>query len=169
MARRHPLRRRGTPTDTGPADPRYLSGARTYNRRVPRLPSLSESLFAARAVPRIVATAWRLSRLARRHRLIDLPERMRAVPEPDLRFPAWWDAVLIRLLPALPPYRFGRCLKRSLILLDLWSRCGLQPRLHLGVRRPGDDPLEGHAWVTTGDPRLDRRTGPEGWEEMWSG
>jgi hypothetical protein len=37
------------------------------------------------------------------------------------------------------------------------------------VRRPGQDPLEGHAWVTTGDPALDRRTGPQGWQEMWSG
>lgn len=117
----------------------------------------------------MVASALRVAWLARRRRLVELPEALREVPAPVLRFPAYWDAVLVRLLPLLPPYRYGPCLKRSLILLDLWSRCGLRPRLHLGVRRPGEDPLQGHAWVTTGDPRLDRRTGPEGWEEMWSG
>lgn len=130
---------------------------------------LEKPLFAVRAAPRVVASALRVAWLARRRRLVELPEALREVPAPVLRFPAYWDAVLVRLLPLLPPYRYGPCLKRSLILLDLWSRCGLRPRLHLGVRRPGEDPLQGHAWVTTGDPRLDRRTGPEGWEEMWSG
>lgn|GEM_PF-3492134 len=130
---------------------------------------LDKALFALRALPRVVASSLRVARLARRHRLVELPERLRRVGEPTLRFPAWWDGALVRLLRVLPPYRYGRCLKRSLILLDLWSRCGLHPRLHLGVRRPDENPLEGHAWVTTGDARLDRRTGPEGWEEMWSG
>ncbi len=132
-------------------------------------PVFDKYLFALGALPRVVASSVRVAWLARRHRLVELPERLRRVGEPRLRFPAWWDATLVRLLPVLPPYRYGRCLKRSLILLDLWSRCGLRPRLHLGVRRPDQDPLEGHAWVTTGDPRLDRRTGPQGWEEMWSG
>lgn len=129
------------------------------------------ALFFAVAWPRVVVSAVRVARLARRVPMRELPERLRRVPlaASPLRRPAWLDGVALRLLPVLPPYGHGPCLKRSLLLLDLWSRCGLAPRLHLGVRPPGENPLEGHAWVTTGDPRLDHRTGPEGWEEMWSG
>ncbi|HXT23130.1 MAG TPA: lasso peptide biosynthesis protein, partial [Thermoanaerobaculia bacterium] len=29
-----------------------------------------------------------------------------------------------------------------------WSRCGLRPRLHLGVRRDDEAQHEAHAWVT---------------------
>jgi len=40
------------------------------------------------------------------------------------------------------------------LLLDLWSRCGLAPRLHLGVRYAGDR-REGHVWITVaGRPEL---------------
>jgi hypothetical protein len=54
------------------------------------------------------------------------------------------------LLPYLPPRRrLGACYKRSLLLLDLWSRCGLEPRLHLGVRVDADGNAEAHAWVST--------------------
>jgi len=126
--------------------------------------------FAILAGPRVVASALRVARLARRVPLRELPARLRAVGGGRaVERAGWWDGVAVRLLPLLPPYGYGRCLKRSLLLLDLWSRCGLEPRLHLGVRRPGESPLEGHAWVTTGVARLDRRTGPEGWQEMWSG
>ena len=53
------------------------------------------------------------------------------------------------LLPYLPPRRLGPCYKRSLLLLDLWSRCGLEPRLHVGVRLDPDGGAEAHAWVST--------------------
>jgi hypothetical protein len=39
-------------------------------------------------------------------------------------------------------------MKRSLLLLDLWSRCGLRPRLHLGLRGGGYPGRRGHAWLT---------------------
>jgi hypothetical protein len=55
--------------------------------------------------------------------------------------------VVSRLLPVLPPWRMGRCMKRSLLLLHLWSRCGLAPCLYLGVARGGGG-LQGHAWLT---------------------
>jgi hypothetical protein len=38
-------------------------------------------------------------------------------------------------------------MKRSLVLLHLWSRCGLAPCLHLGVALGGGG-LQGHAWLT---------------------
>ena len=55
--------------------------------------------------------------------------------------------VVSRLLPVLPPRRMGRCMKRSLLLLHLWSRCGLAPCLHLGVAE-GGAAVRGHAWLT---------------------
>jgi hypothetical protein len=39
-------------------------------------------------------------------------------------------------------------MKRSLLLLHLWSRCGLAPRLHLGVSRAGEEGFRAHAWLT---------------------
>ena len=39
-------------------------------------------------------------------------------------------------------------MKRSLILLHLWSRCGLEPELHLGVRRDPTEVFQAHAWVS---------------------
>ncbi len=129
-------------------------------------------VFALAALPAIARAAARARGAVAAVGLRELPDRLRAVPlfrAPWLRRPADLDGVVARLLPWLPPRRTGRCLKRSLLLLDLWSRCGLAPRLHLGVRLPGEGFLEGHAWVTTGDADLDLRTGPEGHEEMWSG
>lgn len=57
--------------------------------------------------------------------------------------------VIEALLPVLPPVGAGRCVKRSLLLLDLWSRAGLEPELHLGYRMKHRRPSGGHAWVTT--------------------
>jgi len=128
--------------------------------------------FFVLALPAVLRSAGRVRRLTRETGLRRLPEALRRAPRfraSWLGRPAWLDGTVARLLPLLPPYGYGPCLKRSLLLLDLWSRCGLEPRLHLGVRRPGEEPLEGHAWVTVGDPKLDRRTGPLGHEEMWSG
>jgi hypothetical protein len=139
----------------------------------PRVGSLpGRVLFAAAALPAVLRAAWRVTRGLRRAPVEQLPDRLRAVPPfaaPWLRRPADLDAVAGRLLPLLPPYRTGRCLKRSLLLLDLWARCGLSPRLHLGARRPGEGALAAHAWVRTGVPSLDRRSGPAGHEELWSG
>ena len=130
------------------------------------------ALFAAAALPAVVRAAWRVARELRRTPLEGLPARLREVPPfaaPWLARPADLDAVAARLLPLLPPRGVGRCLKRSLLLLDLWSRCGVAPRLHLGVRRPGEVAFAAHAWVRTGLPALDRRSGPAGHAELWSG
>lgn len=134
---------------------------------------LPRLVFLVAALPAVLRAAWRVRRLARRLPLPELPARLRDTQRFAAgwlrRHPGWLDGVAARLLPLLPPFGYGPCLKRSLLLLDLWSRCGLEPRLHLGVRRPDDAPLAGHAWVTVGDQRLDRRTGPAGHAEMWSG
>jgi hypothetical protein len=135
-------------------------------------PRLSRAAFLLAAWPVVVRAALRVARRLEAGRLEAIPGELRRVPPFRWRWlarPDWLDGVLVRLLPLLPPRRAGRCLKRSLMLLDLWSRCGVESTLHLGVRRPGQGALEGHAWVSTGRPALDRRTGPEGWEEMWRG
>ena len=68
------------------------------------------------------------------------------------------EAVLERLLPVLPPWGTGRCVKRSLMLLDLWSRAGLTPHLHLGFLEASEG-RTGHAWVSAQVP-MSRSTAP---------
>lgn len=64
------------------------------------------------------------------------------------RDPLPYLRVAIRALPWLPPRGMGACMKRSLVLLDLWSRCGLEPELHIGVRVAGTSSFQAHAWLT---------------------
>jgi hypothetical protein len=97
----------------------------------------------------VLRAAVRVLVLERSLALPDLVARLRRT-RPD--FLAEIDPLLVlgvteALLPFLPPYRAGRCVKRSLLLLDLWSRAGLAPSLHLGIRAASRN---GHAWITTG-------------------
>ncbi len=108
-------------------------------------------VFFALAAPAIARAAVRCAWLERRLPLDELVERLRTTRPFGLRWlvhPPWLLASLERVLPLLPPRRYGVCLKRSLLLLDLWSRCGLRPRLHLGVQPAGEGRHSGHAWVT---------------------
>lgn len=102
-----------------------------------------------RAVLAAFGAAWRVERRASRLPFDRLVEELRA-GEPftgELADPVLHLRVVSRLLPALPPWGMGRCMKRSLVLLHLWSRCGLAPCLHLGVALAGGG-LQGHAWLT---------------------
>ena len=101
-----------------------------------------------RAVAAAYGAAWRVQRRARLP-FDQLLEELRegtpftgALADPSLHL-----RVVSRLLPALPPWPMGRCMKRSLVLLHLWSRCGLVPCFHIGVARLGEG-LPGHAWLT---------------------
>lgn len=72
----------------------------------------------------------------------DLPElvaRLKDAPPSRVGFDVTLaDGIVERLLPLLPPWGAGRCVKRSLLQLDLWSRASRTPRLHLGAcSRPG--------------------------------
>jgi hypothetical protein len=93
------------------------------------------------------------------YRRLPLDKACRALVEAQplpapIRDPAGFLRLVNGLLPLLPPRGLRPCLKRSLLLLDLWSRCGLAPRLHIGMRR-SQDQREGHAWVTVaGRPDL---------------
>jgi hypothetical protein len=122
------------------------------------MPTLRRIAFFLLALPVIVRAASRCARWERRLPLDELAPRLRDTARfasPRLANPPWLLASLDRVLPLLPPWRYGPCLKRSLLLLDLWSRCGLHPRLHLGVRRAGESRHEGHAWVTVEDGAFD--------------
>ena len=114
--------------------------------------SIAKAAFFLLALPAVARAAARLAWLERRLPLEELVAQLRATRPfaiAALARPEWLLATVDRLLVLLPPWRYGRCLKRSLLLLDLWSRCGLRPRLHLGVRRDGEQRRhEGHAWVT---------------------
>jgi hypothetical protein len=87
------------------------------------------------------------------HKHEDLPElveRLRTTPRGRYCDPRLDLAVLERLLPFLPPFGMGRCVKRSFFLLDLWSRAGLAPSFHAGVRGTTGN-RSGHAWIRTND------------------
>lgn len=75
--------------------------------------------------------------------------------------------VVNRLLAVLPPFGMGRCMKRSLLLLHLWSRCGLAPCLHLGVGHLSSAGRSSHAWLTAGVPGGEMMAGaPDGHAEV---
>lgn len=107
---------------------------------------------------RAFAVAWTFAAIARAAARVcfherggsipDIVSRLRSTPHGSACDPRLSLAVLDRFLPFLPPYRLGRCVKRSFYLLDLWSRAGLSPSFHLGLRETGDD-RRGHAWITT--------------------
>jgi hypothetical protein len=107
-------------------------------------------------LPAVIAASIRTWWLYRR---LPLDQVCRALVEvhplpPPLSDPAGYLRLVNRLLRVLPPRGLGPCFKRSLLLLDLWSRCGLVPRLHLGVRGSANS-RDGHAWVTVaGRPDL---------------
>lgn len=120
-----------------------------------------------RAVGAAVGAAWQVRRRAFRLPFDQLVEELRggapldgALADPQLHL-----RVVSRLLPMLPPRRMGPCMKRSLLLLHLWSRCGLAPCLHLGVARGGDG-MKGHAWLTAEAGGCTLEAGSSaGWDE----
>lgn len=126
----------------------------------------AKAAFFVVALPAVVGAAVRLARLNRRCDLPQLADRLRAV-EPwrasYLANPLYLDASVSRLIRVLPPLHFGPCIKRSFLLLDLWSRCGLAPRIHIGTRKEGGE-HRFHAWVTV--PGSERR--PPEYAEIWS-
>jgi len=82
---------------------------------------------------------------------------------------AWAQArVAARLVRLVPPWGMGPCLKRSLILLRLWSRAGVGVRIHLGFRPPaGGAAPQGHAWLSVDEPELEPVCGgPDGHTEV---
>jgi hypothetical protein len=96
----------------------------------------------------IARAAVRVSFYHRRRALLELIACLRTTPRGWYCDPRLDVAVLERLLPVLPPFGAGRCIKRSLFLLDLWSRAGLAPSFHLGLRG-SEQNRAGHAWVST--------------------
>ena len=110
----------------------------------------AKAAFFVAALPAVGRAALRLSWLSKHRDLRQVADRLRAVEHWSgsyLANPRYLDASVGRLVKLLPPRRFGPCLKRSFLLLDLWSRCGLEPRIHIGTRKQGGEQMF-HAWVT---------------------
>jgi len=122
-------------------------------------------LFAFAALPSVVASGRRIAAADRASGFKGMLESLRAGG--DRRLPRWLARpeelayAVERVLPLLPPRRYGPCLRRSLVLLDLWKRCGLEPSLHLGFNLSSPD-RRGHAWLTaeTADGRRLEASGP---------
>ncbi len=113
-----------------------------------------KALFFAVALPFVVRAAVRVG-WHRRRRLDELARRLRRTGAFRLGYlenPRYLAGTVDRIL-ALGG-REGRCLLRSLILLDLWARCGLEARLCLGMVRSQDE-RQFHAWVTAGQERFE--------------
>ncbi len=129
---------------------------------------LPKAIFFVAALPAVLRAALRLVWLERGHDLRELADRLRAVRtwRPSyLANPRYLDGSVSRLLELLPPRRFGPCLKRSLLLLDRWSRCALDPRIHIGTLKHEDE-RRFHAWVSV--PGSDTPAAPSGYVELWS-
>jgi len=117
-------------------------------------------LAALRSLAAVARAAVRVGFHERRRSLPDLVRLLRSTPRDPACDPILSLAALERLLPLLPPYGAGRCVKRSLLLLDLWSRAGVAPSLHLGLRGTANDRI-GHAWITTREPGLETYRPPD--------
>jgi len=110
--------------------------------------------FELMAAPLVLSTGWRIARRDRRLGFGAQLEAARAAgrrPLPRwLARPSGLAGAVERLLALTPPRRYGVCLRRALILLELWSRCGLAPKLHLGFQLEKAD-RQGHAWLSALD------------------
>lgn len=116
---------------------------------------LAKATFVAAALPTVIRTARRVARLEREIPIDQLVARLRrcqdgALPS-RLAHPTWLAGTVERLLPWLPPRSLGPCLRRALILVDLWSRAGLEPTLHIGLK-PASGMRDAHAWITATAP-----------------
>lgn len=118
-------------------------------------PPIQEPVHRLLTALTVVAAAIRITVLERRTRFDLYVERLRRGRPfpPGLRDPILLAAAVHRLAHRLPPLGMGRCLKRSLLLLHLWSRCGLDPALHIGVQSDGER-RRSHAWLTCDRPEL---------------
>jgi len=126
---------------------------------------VSKGVFFLLALPSVVRAAWRVRRLEPGCSLPELVDRLRRVKPWRFAFLnhlAYLEGSVGRLAALLPLRGLGPCMKRSLVLLDLWSRCGLDPRFHLGMAQ-GEDDRRLHAWVTSR-----KRSAPSGYVEIWS-
>lgn len=111
----------------------------------------------------VLVTALRVTVLWRRLPLDEAVARLRRgrrLPEALAR-PELVAQVVRRLAPLLPPFGIGVCLRRSLLLVHLWSRCGLHPRLQLGLAAAGAPRRRGHAWLEVDDPGLQPLAGAD--------
>lgn len=135
--------------------------ADVYHRGVTKARALlraaAEPVLVVGSALAVLRSAARVAWLARRVPVLELPRHLRvAAPLPViLRDAGRLEAVAGRMLPFLPSAGLGPCLKRSLVLLELWSRCGREAVLRLGLRRSVSGAWQGHAWLSgAGSPAV---------------
>lgn len=129
--------------------------------------AIKKALFFLLAMPVVLRAAWRVNRIYRKFPLDQVPAKLRAVPPWRFSYfnhPGYLNGTVGKLLCCMPPFKMGPCLKRSLYLLDLWSRCGLKPTLTLGVSQT-DGPHRFHAWLHQ-DPS--EPPALQGYEILWN-
>ena len=116
----------------------------------------------------VIRAALRLAVLERRLPLDALVARLRKGSRlhGSLADPSLYPPLVDRMLRWLPPHRrLGRCVKRSLLLLEVWTRCGLAPTFHYGVGQDADGRRRAHAWLGGVPDDLARATPHDGFAE----
>lgn len=127
--------------------------------------ALSAPIRTLLATTRVLRAAARVGWYEPRTALPELVDELRRAPRSRLQIDAVIvEGVLERLLPVLPPFGAGRCVKRALTQLDLCARAGQEPRFHIGFQGSGVD-RHGHVWVTT---QASPSSNLEGSVETWS-
>lgn len=132
-----------------------------------RLGPFSRYGFALCALPALLRAAWHLRQISGEQNLERLAATMgrgRPFRWAFLRQPRYHAGLVEKLVAFLPPRRWGPCLKKSLLLMELWTRCGLSPKLHLGAQIRQGGNFDFHAWISAGElvyGRVDH-------EELWS-
>jgi hypothetical protein len=79
-----------------------------------------------------------------------------ALAPDDAMLEAMAIARIVRLAATYGPYR-ATCLPRAVVLWTLLCRRGLNARIRIGVRRPGER-LDAHAWVQVDDQPVEPGT-----------
>jgi hypothetical protein len=126
---------------------------------------VSRTLFAIVGLPALLRAVLR-ARASARLPIDERVARLRAAApfrRAALRDAERWSGYVARVSRWLP-VDGGPCLRRSLVLLDLHARCGLEPRLALAFRPDGAGAGDGHAWLTTDDGP--RRAAEGVWEPI---
>jgi len=118
----------------------------------------------------VIFAGFRVARIEKNSRFDEMIEYLRAHPPMIRCDPRAAGLVIGRLLRWITPRRMGSCMKRSLILLHLWSGEGIEARLHLGVISGSAEQAKGHAWLSVNDSSLEKYCGnSQGRSETYDG
>ncbi len=136
-------------------------------RRLLVMLKISDARALIVATGAVVLAGFRVARKEKRLGFDEMIEVLRSARPVISCEPRAAGKVIGRLLRWIPPRGMGRCMKRSVILLHLWTSENLEVRIHLGAAADPEGKARGHAWLTVNDSELERYCGDSGgWVEI---